>query len=389
MPLPRVQLIVDDITSGPWLYGRHVRQPSPELDRGCLVEVLDRQQRFVGHGLYNPASDIRVRFLSRGRRSDLLRPREFLLKKLKAADRLRRHTLRLPEVTDAYRIVHAEGDDLSGLIVDKLGDVIVCQYHALGFWRLREEVEWAMRELYPLATVIHSVPKSARNREAFPDTGEQRETDPRWIRENSVDYLVAPGRDHKTGWFCDQRDNRLRVAGLAAGRTVLDLCCNAGGFSLQAARLGASAVDAVDLDEKVLARAQASAERGGATIDFHHADAFHFLRDLRSNSRQFQIVVVDPHKFVPTKTHLREGLKSYLDLNALALEAVKPGGLLATFSCSGSLDLPGFLGVLFQAARRAHRDIRVLEILGAAADHPQRPDFAKSRYLKGVILAVD
>ena len=411
MSLPSVQLDTDDLAPGPWIYARQVKAPSPELEGGSLVEVIDRSRRFVGHGLYNPASDIRVRFLSRGRRADLVRPREFLLKRLRSADRIRRKLLRLPEVTDAYRIVHAEGDDLSGLIVDKLGDVLVCEHHALGFWRMRDEVEWALQQIYPHSQVLHRIPKSARKYEDFPEAGPDGagsgtgadeagggtgagdsapgDSPERWIREHGVDYLVAPGRDHKTGWFCDQRDNRLRVAQLCQGRSVLDLCCNAGGFSLQAARAGAARVNAIDLDEKVLARARASAERARADVVFHHADAFHYLRELRSGSSRAQVMVVDPHKFVGSKARLREGLKSYLDLNGLALEVVAPGGILATFSCSGALDLPGFLGVLFQASRRARRGVRLLEVLGAAPDHPQRPEFAKSRYLKGALLAVD
>lgn len=392
MSFPHVQLDTDELAAGPWVYARQVRPPSPELAAGCLVEVLDRSERFIGHGLYNPASDIRVRFLSRGRRTDLARPRDFLLKRLRSADRIRRKLLRLPEVTDAYRIAHAEGDDLSGLIVDKLGDALVCEHHALGFWHMRGDIEWALRELYPHSNIVHRVPRSAQKHEDFPNVDRELEgEDPgqRWIREHGVDFLVAPGRDHKTGWFCDQRDNRLKVASLAAGRSVLDLCCNGGGFALQAARAGAARVNAVDLDEKVLARAQASAERAELQVSFHHNDAFDYLRAVRSGSSSAQVVIVDPHKIITSKARLRDGIKRYSDLNALALEAVAPGGVMASFSCSGALDLGGFLGMLFQAARRARRGVRLLEVLGASQDHPQRPEFAKSRYLKGALLAVD
>ena len=209
------------------------------------------------------------------------------------------------------------------------------------------------------------------------------------IQEYGLAFEVLPGEGHKTGWFCDQRENRARIATFAKGRDVLDLCCNAGGFALHAARAGARRVRAVDLDEKVLARARASAVRNSLDVAFRHQDAFASMREVQRELRLPELVVLDPHKIIRGKRELERGLKHYLDLNALALGCVAPGGLLATFSCSGALDLAAFLGMLFQAARRAERQIRVLEILGAAADHPQRPDFQRSRYLKGALLAVD
>jgi 23S rRNA (cytosine1962-C5)-methyltransferase len=180
------------------------------------------------------------------------------------------------------------------------------------------------------------------------------------------------------------------VAALARGRSLLDLCCNAGGFALQAARAGARQVRAVDLDEVVLGRAREAARVNGLEIEFTHADAYPFLRSLAGNPREHpEVVVADPHKLVASKRDLESGLRDYSDLNALALSVVRPGGVLATFSCSGALALPAFLGMVFQAARRADRRVRLLETLGAGPDHPQRPEFTRSSYLKGALLAVD
>ena len=130
-------------------------------------------------------------------------------------------------------------------------------------------------------------------------------------------------------------------------------------------------------------------QRAGAAVTWTHADAFHHMRALSGAGESRQVVVLDPHKLVRGKASLEEGRRKYLDMNALALGVVAPGGVLATFSCSGALDLPSFLGVVFQAARRAERSVRLLEVLGAGPDHPQRPDFPRSRYLKGALLAVD
>jgi 23S rRNA (cytosine1962-C5)-methyltransferase len=386
--LPAVRLLSDESPKGPWVFGRQV-DPAGAPENGALVEVLDRSGRFLGHGLFNGASDIRVRLLSRGKKSDLKSPRDFLLRRLSSADRLRKKVLRLPESTDAYRVAHAEGDELPGLIVDKLGDCLVCEHHALGFWRLRREIEAALAELYPQIPIVHRVPASAAKSEGFTPEEETLDLGELWIRENELSFPVHPGFGHKTGWFCDQRDNRLAIGALARGQDVLDLCCNGGGFSLQAARAGATRVRGVDLDEVVVARARAAAERNGLAAEFVHADAFDVLRSVRTERAKPGLVVVDPHKIVKTRAQLEAGLKRYSDLNTLALECVRPSGLVATFSCSGLLDLPSFLGMLFQAGRRAAREIRLLSTLGAGPDHPQKPDFSRSRYLKGALLAVD
>lgn len=391
-PWPVVHLSSDELAPGPWVFGRQVEPAPGEVPPGALVEVHDVSDRFVGHALFNPASDIRLRWLARGRKNELDRPREFLLRKLKDADQLRRRVLRLPDVTNAYRVAHAEGDDLPGLIVDRLADTLVCEHHSLGFWRLRHDVAWALTQLYPDARVVHRVPNTAAKAEEFdPRELEQEpvlETNV-VINENGLRFPVQPGLGHKTGWFCDQRDNRVKVGRLAAGRDVLDLCCNAGGFALHAARAEARSVRAVDLDEVVLERARAAAQLNQLAVEFVHADAFDFLRHAQSRGERHGLVVVDPHKFIASKTGYDVGLAKYLDLNALAFGVVRPGGLIATFSCSGLLTDSAFMGVLFQAGRRAGRALRVCETWGAGPDHPQRPDFSRSRYLKGALLAID
>lgn len=395
--LPVVRLTSDRPLSGPWVFGRDVaREPGPrEGPRpGDLVEVLDASERYLATGLWNPHSDLRVRLLSRGRRSEARDVRELLLRRLASADRLRRKVLRIPEHSDTYRVAHAEGDDLPGLIVDKLGPVLVCEHHALGFWRLRSEVQWALGQLYPGLPVVHRVPPRAAAEEGY-EGDPTRLLEPAEglgeveLDEHGLRFLARPAGGHKTGWFCDQRENRRTVASLAAGRDVLDLCCNAGGFSLACARAGARRVVGVDLDEEVLYLARRSAERAGLAVEWRHADLFTVLRERLAGTDRPDLVILDPHKLIPSRARQEEGLKRYGDMNALALELVRPGGLLVTFSCSGALALADFVGLVFRAARRAQRDVRLLATLEAGPDHPQRPDFTRSRYLKGLVLALD
>ncbi|MEZ5976770.1 MAG: class I SAM-dependent rRNA methyltransferase [Planctomycetota bacterium] len=394
MTTPKVRVIADRLPRGPWIYARQVERPEVEPSPGALVEVVDDQDRFVGHAHFNPSSDIRLRMLWRGKRSELQRPREFLERRLAAADRLRRKVLGLERTTDVYRLVHAEGDGLSGLIVDRLGDVVVCEHHALGFWNWRDELTAVLSAMHGGATVVHRMPERAARREglAEPPPLDVRGHLPEEVvvHEHGVPFAIRPGEGHKTGFFCDQRDNRALVRGLAEGRRVADVCCNAGGFALNAARGGARSVTAVDLDEKILELARRSAELGGrdagVAVEFVHEDAFSWLRAATGG---YGLVVLDPPKWAASKQELEAASRRYLDLNALGISAAGKDGLVATFSCSGSLDLPGFLGIVFAAARRSERRVQLLATLGAGADHPQDPDFARSSYLKGALLRVE
>ena len=388
MTLPQVRLLTDRLPAGPWIFGRQVDEPSG-VENGALVEIQDASDRFVGHGLYNSSSDIRIRVLSGGRRSAWDRPVDVLRQMIARSARLRSKTLRLGDHSDMWRVVHAEGDDLPGLIVDRMGDCYVVEHHALGFWRLRKEIEKALLAIADGATVIHRVPKNVRNLENFEPEEEEVTVEGRWLNEGGISYPVIPGYGHKTGWFCDQRDNRQTIGALCRGRVVLDLCCNAGGFALQAAKHGAHSVTAVDLDEDVLERARMAAEQNQFEVTLEHEDIFHNLRRRAHEGQRAEVVILDPHKMIRGRSSLEEGKEKYLDMNTLALGAVSQGGLLATYSCSGALDLPSFLGVLFQAARRAERTVKILAIQGAGPDHPQRPDFPRSRYLKGALLFVD
>jgi len=205
------------------------------------------------------------------------------------------------------------------------------------------------------------------------------------IAENGVKFHVRISKGHKTGFFCDQRENRLGLTAFTPGRSVLDVCCYTGGFSCYAAGRGkAAAVTAVDLDENALETARENAELNAVRVDFHHADAFDFLRDAGRSGRHWDAVVVDPSKFVARHDQMEIGLRKYADLNRLAAAVVAPGGILLTCSCSGLVDADTFLQTVGRAARAAGRQLQVFRVSSAGPDHPVMAEAPESAYLKAV-----
>ncbi len=349
---------------------------------GDPVEVVDDRDRVLGRGFYNRRSELAVRILERGEGPDL--DEAWLRRRLGECLALRRDVLGLERVTDAFRLVNSEGDGLSGLVVDRYADVLSVQVLALGWYRRAVELKDALRSLLaPRAVVVRSDP-AVEKIEGFRVLGESGEEARAEIREHGVRYLVDPARGHKTGFFLDQRDHRRRLMDRAKGRRVLDLFCYAGGFSLAASKGGAASVLGVDLDEEAVAQARENGKRNGApaSVSFEHADAFDVLRDAKGGAHD--VIVCDPPKLAASRTDLPGALRKYEDMNALAFGKVAPGGLVVSCSCSGLVSEGEFLGVLSRAALRANREVRVIEVGGAAPDHPWALNHSQGRYLKVV-----
>lgn len=386
----------------PFVYRKMVRQVDPAARPGDVVHVYDKVGHHFGQGLFNPRSQICVRLLSRA-----ATPLDdaFWRERLEQAVSLRRQ-LRLDEETDAYRLVHAEGDDLSGLIVERYADCLVFEFFALGMFQRRERLAEVLSERLGRPTALDR-PDTASPTwrifwradariaqiEGFRLPGGPREWDaaaPRVIvREHGVRYRVDVKHGHKTGFFCDQRDNRRRLAHFCRDLNVLDLCCYTGGFSLAARKLGgAREVIGVDLDETAVVLAHENANLNQVRVDFVHADAFSFVRQMLVNRRAFDVVVLDPPKLAAYRAELEEGLHKYHDLNHLAIQAVRPGGVLLTCSCSGLVSPAAFLDVVCRAAQRAGRGLQLIDQTGAAPDHPVLPRCPESSYLKALWFRV-
>lgn len=367
---------------------------------GDIADAYGPDGAWVGRGFYNPQSRYAFRFLTR---DDEPVDGAWLARKLDRAVALRREVLRLEESTDAYRVVHGEGDGLSGLIADKLGDVVSLELFSRGFWDRLEHIAPPLMNALGCSSGIARMDRRIVEAEGISDSGGTDPAAGRWfgweasagarepspvVAENGVRFRVRFGLahgGHKTGFFCDQRENRLRLAGLVRGRSVLDVCCYTGGFACYAARLGgASLVTAIDLDENALALARENVNLNQVRVTLVHADAFSYLRQMERNGQRFGCVVLDPPKFVGAPSELREGCQRYIDLNKLALRVLEPGGVLLTCSCSGLVGRSEFVKLVCDAALFAGKKLQLLAVTGAGPDHPVMSDYPEGAYLKAV-----
>ena len=380
--LPELRLKIRVHGRHPWFYRKMIQKPEKPLPAGTPAKVRDREGNLVGTGFYNPRAELALRMFHDGAITDV--PSHFL-EALRTAVALREDLLALPKVTDAYRIVHAEADGFPGLVLDKLGTAFVAQVASLGMLNQLEPLgEWLLQK-YPGSKLVLLQDKDWAEREGLeklPRPPAVRTT----VREHGLTYAVEAGTGHKTGFFADQRDNRWLVRQLSKGRSVLDLCCNSGGFAMNAVLGGAAKVTAADLDEAMVAQTQHNASANKLRLQAIHGDAFDLLRDAEPGAHD--LIVLDPPKWVHHKEELEEGLQRYADLNRLGFQKVDRGGLVVTCSCSGSVSEDSFLRMLRDAAAAARRDARVLYVRGAGADHPVAIECPETRYLKVAVLQV-
>jgi 23S rRNA (cytosine1962-C5)-methyltransferase len=372
----------------PYVYRKMVIGPvgSVRPCDGDLVRVVDRDALPIGFGLWNSRSQISLRLLASGSEPP---GREFWISRIDRAIALRREMLGLESVTNAYRVIHAEGDGLSGLVVDRFDDVLSVEVYSLGMYQRIGSILPLVAERLGTPHSRVSVDERIALAEDFPGRPlASPQLPPRvTIHEHGVRFRVAFEGSHKTGFFCDQRDNRRDLARFTAGKSVLDLCCYTGGFSLHAVVRGeAREATGVDLDEKAIAQARENANANQVRPTFVHADAFGYMRQMAQNGRTFGVVVLDPPKLIPGRLDVAAGKRKYFDLNVLAMRLVEPGGLLLTCSCSGLLGPDEFLILLRAAARQAGRAAQVLARTGAAPDHPVGLDALEGAYLKAFWL---
>jgi 23S rRNA (cytosine1962-C5)-methyltransferase len=386
LTLPTVKLKIARRSAHPWIFHKMVEKPATRLPGGTVVDIVDRDGQWAGRGFYNGHSRIALRVLTADANEAV--DAAFFERRLEQAIRLRRDWLNLDAVTDAYRLVHSEGDGLSGLVVDRFGGTLVLEFFAAGMYRFRPVLQETLEKHYPGSKFYWFAEEHVQKQESF-DCRPPEPPPPGVITEHGVRFRVAPGSKHKTGFFLDQRDNRKALAEACRGRRVLDLCCNTGGFAVYARALGgAEEVTGVDLDEQVIALAKQNANLNQARVRFVQADLFPWLRETMANGTRFDVVVLDPSKQTRDREEVDFALKKYLDMNRLAMQAVVPGGIFLTCSCTGLVSEEMFLETLRRAAWQAGRMLQVLRVAGAAADHPFLIHVPEGRYLKAVFCRV-
>lgn len=392
MLLPVVKLKTARNSRHPWIFQKMIQSPRGlDLEAGSLVEVRDRGGAFVARAFFHPVNTIALRVITERRDEDI--DADFLYRKLHIARRLRDDTL-APHSGDSYRLVHAEADGLPGLVIDKFANVILIEPYVSGWLHIMDPLVEALARLYPECRAAVRADDNAEKKEGVSFARLEKKHSPPddvEIRENDIRYRVDFKTGHKTGFFLDQRDNRLRAAGLARGRDVLDLCCYTGGFALSAWKGGAKKVTAVDLDEKALAAAKINALLNGAGegITFLHRDIFDELRERAEAGVRHDMVILDPPKLAAGQEDVEKALKIYYDMNKAAMRVVSEGGYLLTCSCSGSVPEERWRQAVRKAAADSGRGLVMFAATGAGSDHPVAGDFPQGRYLKALFARVD
>jgi 23S rRNA (cytosine1962-C5)-methyltransferase len=375
---PTVQ--IKTISFNPSIWPKMIGEVSRDAKPGDLVQVLGKEGTPFGWGLFNPKSRMPLRIVSHST-DDL--DESFFEHAIRRAADLRRNIFKLDAETDSYRAIHGDADFLPGLVADKFADVLSVEITNLAAWQRLPKWLPLLHECFDTQRVVVGIDADLARVEGIPRSGGVESDNLRTvkIREHGIRYEVDFSQGHKTGFFCDQRDNRKKFGQLAADKSVLDLCCYTGGFSISAALAGANDVTAVDLDEKAVAMAKRNATHNQAKIKFTHADAFTWLRTMIENGRTWDLVIADPPKFI----HGREdetGQGKYADLNKLALQLVAADGLYVTCSCSGQLSAEGFERIVTTSAHRLHKRLQIFDRTGPGPDHPTLSNYPESRYLK-------
>jgi 23S rRNA (cytosine1962-C5)-methyltransferase len=382
-------------TFQPAIFPRMLGDVSRDAKPGDLVTVYDKAGYQLGAGLFNPRAKMPLRVVAHT--PDAVCEEYFDIA-LRRAVALRRDQFTLDAVTDAYRVINSDGDGLSGLTVDRYADVLFCDVYSLGIFQRLPRWLPLLHELlgtrHARVHVDHEIAsvegiKTGRWGEARGGKAAVEEESPEKVKitEHGVRYEVDFAEGHKTGFFCDQRDNRRRVGSLAKNVRMLDLCSYTGGFSINAAKGGASEITAVDLDEKAIAQGRRNANLNQVSpnkLKWVHTDAFAYARQMVKNGEKYDLVVCDPPKFVFTREPAgrAEGMGKYSDLNQLAINLVKPGGVFVTCSCSGLVSEEDFEGAVIKAAHRNNRRLQFFDRTGAGVDHPVFSNCLESRYLK-------
>ncbi len=396
VPLSLVKDLARHLRAGhPWVFSRALERPPRGLPAGAIVDLTEGG-RFVARGYYDPHSPIAVRVLTRDPADAI--DANFWRRRVAQAARHRERVLDL-SATDAYRVVHGEGDHVPGVVVDRYADFAVIKLYSAGLATHRAAILDAVRSALPVRG-IYSREEAARDDDPATAGDENPKGSVAWgaapperitIREEGVPFLVDVRLGQKTGFFLDQRENRRALRRYARGRArALNCFGYTGGFSVQAALGGAAQVTTVDQDADALALARENFSVNGLDPNVHEfvpGDVFAFLADCKARGEKYDLVVLDPPAFAKSQRTVDAALAGYASLHRAALAVLSQGGILATASCSARVTPEAFLEAVKEAAFKSHTDLSLLEARGQAPDHPVPMQFQEGRYLKFFVLA--
>jgi 23S rRNA (cytosine1962-C5)-methyltransferase len=374
----------------PWIFSGAVEYIDGKPVAGDTVEVVSSQEEFLAHAAYSPDSQIVARVWN-WRRERHIYPK-FFHGRLSHAVEARRT---LVHESNAMRLVHGESDGLPGLVVDIYDDSVIMQVLSAGMERWYQTCADILLELTGAVRVFERSDAEVRQLEGLPPrVGVLRGSAPAQhikIKEGQLGFWVDVKSGQKTGFYLDQRVNRARVGSIAKDKDVLDCFCHSGGFALHALANDAKSVLSVDTSETALQLAQESLALNnlpGPRAAWREGDVFEVLRDLRNKAKHFDLIILDPPKFAPTAAFAAKAARAYKDINLLAFKLLRPGGLLATFSCSGGISAELFQKIVAGAALDAGVEAQIIEFFAAAPDHPVALNFPESAYLKGLLCRI-
>jgi 23S rRNA (cytosine1962-C5)-methyltransferase len=381
----------------PWLFSGGISQAPNKVQPGALVDLVDTNGRFVARGYYNPATDIAVRVLTKS--ADEAIDASFFKQRIEAAFTLRKTAIDT-STTDAFRLIHAEGDYLPGFVVDYYAGVLVVQCHTAGADQLLPQFIEALKEVVQPKAIVVRNDSTGRRREGIelvpPQVVHGTIDGELIVRENEVKFAVDVLTGQKTGFFTDQREKRVALQryckSLPSKATLVNGFCYTGAFSVYA-NLVKSDLKTINVDEsqKALDQAKRNFELNGLNAQQHEylaVDAFPWLEEQREAQRTFDIVLLDPPAFAKSHKDKPRALKGYTRMDRLGISVTKPGGILIVCSCSGSVSLEEFTASLRDAAADSHREVQILEVFQNGCDHPVSVGAPEGNYLKVLFCRV-
>ncbi len=377
----------------PWIFSGAIDSVKDVNVNGETVDIISGDGKLLGYGSYSSNSQISVRVLSFNPEEKI--DRDFIQHRIEMSAQFRKQIINL-EITNAYRVINAESDSLPGLVVDKYGDILVCQFLSAGaeFWK-NETIE-ILSNIFNPTCIFERSDIEVREKEGLHQSkGILYGKVPREnieILENGNKFFVDINLGHKTGFYLDQRDNRKLLESFSSESEILNCFSFTGGFSVYALKAGASKVINLDSSAEALTLAEANLTLNGIDSSKYENvqdDVFKYLRKLRDANKQFDVIILDPPKFAESGSQIEKASRGYKDINLLALKLLKKNGVLFTFSCSGHIVPELFKKIIADAAIDAGREVHILKYLTQSPDHAMLTSFPEGLYLKGLVCKVN